>query len=82
MDGMAVIKKQVELTFDAEADAGYIYLDVASGRARASVARTRFCNIDMVDAAINVDFDEDGHVVGIEFLGASQLFAERVRSNN
>jgi uncharacterized protein YuzE len=36
----------------------------------------------MVDAAINVDFDEDGHVVGIEFLGASQLFAERVRSNN
>lgn len=78
---MAVIRRQIELTFDAEADAGYIYVDAVGDHERASVSRTRFCNIEMTDAAINVDFDENGHVVGIEFLGASRLLLERVLSD-
>ena len=55
----------------AEANAAYIYLQ-ARGEGR-RVARTRFCNIELKDAAINVDFDSDGHVVGFEVLGARQL---------
>jgi uncharacterized protein YuzE len=71
MDRVAMKRTRIELSYDAEADAAYVYLQ-EQGDAR-KVARTRFCNIELKNAAINVDFDGQGHVVGIELLGATQL---------
>jgi uncharacterized protein YuzE len=71
MDGMAMMRATVAFSFDPEADAAYVYLN--ENRQRGDVARTRFCNIELNDAAINVDFDENGRIVGFEILGARKL---------
>jgi uncharacterized protein YuzE len=71
MDGMAMMKTTVVLSFDPDADAAYVCLK--ESRQRGDVARTSFCGIELKDAAINVDFDEDGRIVGFEILGARQL---------
>jgi uncharacterized protein YuzE len=71
MDRVAMIRKTVTFSFDPEADAAYVGL--RESRDRGDVARTRFCNIEMNDAAINIDFDDDGRLVGFEILGARQL---------
>ena len=62
---------RIEITFDPEADAAYILLK--DRREKRFAQRTRFCNIELRDAAINVNFDADGHINGIELLGGRQL---------
>lgn len=64
-----MIRKTVTFSFDPEA----AYVGLKESRERGDVARTRFCNIELNDAAINIDFDEGGRVVGFEILGARQL---------
>lgn len=58
----------VRVTYDKTADAAYVHL--ADPQARAKVARMYPC--DPVDAGgmINLDFDEQGRLIGIEVLGA------------
>lgn len=70
-DRGTLMRTRIELSYDAEADAAYVYLEEQGDQRH--VARTRFCNIELKNAAINVDFDDQGHVVGIELLGAAQL---------
>ena len=70
------MRTTVAISFDHEADAAYVYLK--ESRQRGDVARTRFCNIELKDAAINVDFDQDGRVVGFEILGASKLLPQNL----
>jgi uncharacterized protein YuzE len=74
MDRMAVTTSAVRVSYDPEADAGYVYLREDSERGR--VARTAFCDIELQNAAINVDFDDQGRVAGFEILGARQVLPE------
>jgi uncharacterized protein YuzE len=74
MDRMAVTTSAVRVSFDPEADAAYVWLREGSERGR--VARTAFCDIELHNAAINVDFDDQGRVVGFEILGARQLLPQ------
>ena len=58
----------VRVTYDAEADAAYLHL--AGPRAEPKVARMYPCDPVQVEGMINLDFDEAGHLVGIEVLAA------------
>ncbi|MGB6456660.1 MAG: DUF2283 domain-containing protein [Streptosporangiaceae bacterium] len=71
---MAVTTKAVRVSYDPEADAAYVYL--REGTEFGRVARTAFCDIELQNAAINVDFDNQGRVVGFEILGARKLLPE------
>jgi uncharacterized protein YuzE len=58
----------MKITYDAIADAAYIYLaDIEAG----GVARTYPCDPSEAGAMINLDFDPNERLVGIEVLGAS-----------
>jgi uncharacterized protein YuzE len=61
----------VKVTYDRSADAAYIYL--VDKRARGRVARTYACDPSEVQGQIQLDFDEDGILLGIEVLDASHL---------
>jgi uncharacterized protein YuzE len=69
-----MIDRNIEISYDAEADAAYLYVQ-ARGPSR-EVASTRLCQIELESAAINVDFDGNGRIAGIELLGASRLLPQ------
>ena len=57
----------LHVTYDKVANAAYVYFD--SELPEASVAYTYSCDPD--DAGmINLDFDEDGRIIGVEVLAA------------
>jgi len=60
----------MRITLDRQVDAAYIYLSgpLLSG----SVARTYPCDPYEAGAEINLDFDADGRLLGIEILDASK----------
>jgi uncharacterized protein YuzE len=67
------------MTYDSKANAAYIYL--IDKIHRGEVARSFFADIAMDNAAITVNFDAEGQVLGIEVLGASQVLrAETIRA--
>ncbi|MGW7238596.1 DUF2283 domain-containing protein [Streptomyces sp. NPDC054813] len=58
---------EVEVTFDGEADA--VYISLAEPQSKRAVARMYPC--DPIDAGmINLDFDADGRLIGVEVLAA------------
>ncbi|MEO9325363.1 DUF2283 domain-containing protein [Nocardioides sp. C4-1] len=61
----------VRITYDSVANAAYVYLtdSIAPGQ----VATTQDADIRLDMASINVDFDADGRVLGIEVLGADRI---------
>ncbi|MFG2632030.1 DUF2283 domain-containing protein [Streptomyces sp. NPDC048473] len=59
----------IRVTYDQKANAAYIYF--ADPQARPKVARMYPCDPVEVGGMINLDFDEDGRLVGIEVLAAS-----------
>jgi uncharacterized protein YuzE len=61
----------MRVTHDSDADAAYVYL--VDEIARGEVASSRVSGIPLENAALTVDFDANGHVLGIEVLGASRL---------
>ncbi len=57
----------LRVEYDPRADAAYIYLtDIAPG----GVARSYACDPSEAGAMINLDFDSEGHLLGIEVIGA------------
>lgn len=66
-----MVSSKLEIRYDPEADAAYIYV-VPRGPGR-SVARTRFCDVELQGAAISVDLDGMNSILGIEILGASKV---------
>ncbi|MFD3483890.1 DUF2283 domain-containing protein [Streptomyces sp. NPDC058665] len=58
----------VRVTYDQKANAAYVQL--ADPKARPNVARMYPCDPVEVGGMINLDFDEDGCLVGIEVLAA------------
>lgn len=63
----------VRITYDSVANAAYIYL--GPQEAEAWVAKTYPCDPVDVDGMINLDFDADGRLGGIEVLAARQKLA-------
>jgi uncharacterized protein YuzE len=61
-------------TFDAEADAAYIYL--AGGIPAGGVARTVVVEDPRVAGMVNLDFDSDGRLVGVEVVGAMDVLSQ------
>jgi uncharacterized protein YuzE len=60
----------LKITYDRDADAAYIQLATEIGVG--GVAKTYPC--DPVEAGmINLDFDSNGRLVGVEVLGARRL---------
>lgn len=57
------------VTFDPSADAAYIQL--APRIDAGGVSRTYPCDPLEVEGMINLDFDADGRLIGIEVLGAT-----------
>ena len=60
----------MRISYDASVDAAYIYFvpSIAPG----AVKRTYPCDPEEVGAEINLDFDEDGRILGVEVLAASR----------
>jgi uncharacterized protein YuzE len=62
----------MKITYDESVDAAYLYLTEGSQfRVSSTVA--------ILDPhSINLDFDDDGKLIGIEFLGASSVLPKAV----
>ena len=71
-----MVSRDTECRYDPEADAAYVYLVPADPGRR--VARTAFSHIELDRAAINVDFDDEGRVMGFEILGASRVLPQEL----
>lgn len=72
-----MIEKSLVFTYDRTADAAYVYLTSPDGER--VVARTRVCDIALDMASINIDFDDEGSIIGFEILGASRLLPSVLR---
>ena len=65
----------IKIRYDEEVDAAYIYLaEIGSG----GVEKTYPCNPLEVNGEINLDFDKDGRLIGIEILGASKKLPKEI----
>jgi uncharacterized protein YuzE len=60
----------MKVSYDRKVDAAYIYFkeDIGAG----GVAKTYPCDPTEVGGEINLDFDKEGRLVGIEVLDASK----------
>ncbi|ROO52139.1 uncharacterized protein YuzE [Micromonospora sp. Llam0] len=59
---------EFRVTYDAKADAAYIYLGEVGP---SGVASMYPCDPIRVGGMINLDFDDSGRLVGVEVLGAA-----------
>ncbi|MGW0886017.1 DUF2283 domain-containing protein [Streptomyces sp. NPDC002671] len=64
----------VRVTYDRTADAAYVYLTDPQVRTKSS--RMYPCDLVDVGGMINLDFDEQGLLIGIEVLAASSKLPE------
>ena len=60
-------------TYDRDTDAVYIQLVDEIGNTYGGVKKTYACDPIAVDGMINLDFDLDGRLLGIEILDASAM---------
>ena len=60
----------MKITYDRSANAVYIYLVSEIGHGQ--VKNQYHCDIKQVKAMINLDFDSDGRLLGVEVLDASR----------
>ncbi|TYK51119.1 DUF2283 domain-containing protein [Actinomadura decatromicini] len=60
---------EVKVTYDQQANAAYIYL-LDPTQAGTKSAHMYACDPVDVDGVINLDFDAEGRVIGIEILDA------------
>lgn len=68
-----MVSRSLEIQYDPEADAAYIYV-VSPGPGPVQIlARTKFCDVGLEGSSIIVGFDGANGLVGIEILGASKV---------
>lgn len=69
----------VRVTFDAEANAAYVYLaDEPSTGWRHG--KTVAISVDQIPGMVNIDLDADGRLIGIEILDATGLLPDKMRT--
>lgn len=64
----------MKVSYDPQVDAAYIY--IADEINQGGVARTYPCDPREVGGEINLDFDSNGRLIGIEVLDASRMLPE------
>lgn len=64
----------MKVTYDADADAAYIYFvdEIGAG----GVSRTYPCDPSEVGGMVNLDFDAGGRLIGVEVMDASRLLPQ------
>ncbi|MEU9395478.1 DUF2283 domain-containing protein [Streptomyces sp. NPDC048324] len=72
--GSRLTVAEIEVTYDRTVNAAYVYL--TEPRSRATSARMYACDPVGVDGMINLDFDEQGRLIGVEVLAASSKLPE------
>ena len=65
---------EVKVTYDKSVNAAYVYF--TEPQVHVNSARMYPCDPVDVDGVINLDFDEQGHLIGIEVLAASSKLPE------
>ncbi|MFJ1730673.1 DUF2283 domain-containing protein [Streptomyces sp. NPDC088254] len=65
---------ELRVTYDEAADAAYVYL--TDPQDRVTSVRMHACDPVDVDGMINLDFDEQGRLIGIEVLAAGSKLPE------
>ena len=67
----------VEVTFDDEANASYIYLadEPALGWRH---GRTVAVDVEAIGGMVNIDLDDDDCIIGIEVLDARSLLSDKL----
>ena len=65
----------MEVEYDENSDAAYIYLKKIKP---AGVAKTYLCDPREVDGMINLDFDKNGQLIGIEVIDASKKLPQEI----
>jgi uncharacterized protein YuzE len=60
----------VKIEYDPKTDAAYLHVDPSQS---AKAQRTYACDPDEVGGQIQLDFDKDGRLIGIDVLDASQI---------
>ncbi len=69
----------MRITYDKSVDAAYIYLkDILPG----GVAKTYQCDPGEINGMINLDFDKDGILLGIEIIDASKKLPPEILDQN
>jgi uncharacterized protein YuzE len=68
----------MKVTYDKEADAAYIYLKENIENATGWVSKTYSCDPKEINGMINLDFDADGHLGGIEIMDASKKLSKEI----
>jgi uncharacterized protein YuzE len=66
----------MRVKYDKLVDAAYIYLDEEGESAKS--AKMYACDPQEVGGMINLDFDDEGRLIGIEVLDASSLLPTSV----
>ncbi|WP_211275645.1 DUF2283 domain-containing protein, partial [Actinoplanes rectilineatus] len=72
--GTLCTMEPLKVTYDEVADAAYIYLQAPGTR----VARMYPCDPVDVDGMINLDFDANGRLIGLEVLDARAKLAPQL----
>lgn len=68
----------IRVEYDREADAAYIYLIDKRNVTAGWVKNTYPCDPSKVNGMINLDFDKDGMLGGIEVMDASKILSKEV----
>lgn len=67
----------LRVTFDADANAAYIYLAEEPERGWRH-GRTVTVDPDEIGGMVNIDLDDDGRLIGVEVLDARSLLSDRL----
>jgi uncharacterized protein YuzE len=67
----------LKLTYDPEVDSAYLYLDRIDND---EVVEALSCgeDSDLLPGDLNLDLDKEGHLKGIEIVGASRILPRRL----
>jgi len=65
----------MKISYDKEANAAYIYINSESNQ---KVYKTYSCDPIEVNGIINLDFDKNGKLLGIEIMDADKKLPETI----
>ncbi|MBU1036598.1 DUF2283 domain-containing protein [Patescibacteria group bacterium] len=68
----------ITIEYDKQADAAYIYLIKEEERTAGWVKKTYPCDPSEVNGMINLDFDNNGCLGGIEVMDASKKLSQEI----
>ncbi|MEK7535956.1 MAG: DUF2283 domain-containing protein [Patescibacteria group bacterium] len=69
----------VKIKYDKSADAAYVYFSEFPPE---KVEKTYLCDPQEVKGMINLDFDKDGKLIGIEVMDASKKLSKELLENS